>query len=375
LRKALDAQKQSADKLNANALQGNILKHEYETNRKLYEDLLQKQKEISISASLKSSNIWIVDPARPPRLPAEPNIPRNFALSLASGLVGGVLLALGLTQMHENISTLEQAVILSSLPSLGVVPLLGARGKNGAAAQLNCVNGTVKPELVGIQRPMSLAAECYKSVLTSILLSHPIPPAAILVTSALPGEGKTTVSTNLAIALARLRKRVLLVDADLRRPSVHRAMRLKSDTGLGALLRKSASFEDVVIHCPDAANLTILPAGRINLPEDTELLMSGFKELLDRWREQFDNVIIDTPPVLPMSDALRMSVEADSVILVIRSGHSAKDAFLSAQDLLLKVNAHLTGFVLNCAELDSSIFRYHYGYYGKDQLKELEGGT
>jgi len=375
LRKALDAQKQSADKLNANALQGNILKHEYETNRKLYEDLLQKQKEISISASLKSSNIWIVDPARPPRLPAEPNIPRNFALSLASGLFGGVLLALGLTQMRENISTLEQAVILSSLPSLGVVPLLGARSKNGAAAQLNCVNGTVKPELVGIQRPMSLAAECYKSVLTSILLSHPIPPATILVTSALPGEGKTTVSTNLAIALARLRKRVLLVDADLRRPNVHRAMRLKSDTGLGALLRKSASFADVVIHCPDVANLTILPAGRINLPEDTELLMSGFKELLDRWREQFDHVIIDTPPVLPMSDALRMSVEADSVILVIRSGHSVKDAFLSAQDLLLKVNAHLAGFVLNCAELDSSIFRYHYGYYGKDHLKELGEGT
>jgi capsular exopolysaccharide synthesis family protein len=375
LRVALEAQKQATDKLSANAIQSDILKHEFETNRKLYEDLLQKQKEVSISSSLKSSNIWIVDPARPPRLPTEPNILRNFAVSLLCGLFVGVLLAFGLTKVNEKIVTLEQAVIVSPLPSLGVVPLLGAKSRNGASPQLSDVNGSVKPELVSSLRPMSLTAESYKSMVTSILLSHRAHPAVILVTSALSGEGKTTVSTNLAIVLARLRRRVLLVDTDLRRPSIHRAMRLSAKAGLGALLRKSAAFEEVVVNCPDVPNLFVLPAAPINLPEDTELLVSGFKELVDRWREQFDHIIIDTPPVLSMTDAVRMSVEADSVILVIRAGQVAKKEFLRAQDLLLKVNARLTGFVLNGAELDSSDFKYFYSYYGRDEFKHLGEGA
>jgi polysaccharide biosynthesis transport protein len=375
LRHALEAQKQTADKLNANVIESDILKHEFETNRKLYEDLLQKQKEVSISASLKSSNIWIVDPARPPRRPAEPNMLRNFALSLLLGVLGGVLTAFGLGKINEKISSLEQAAIASPLPSLGVVPLLGAKKKNGASPQLNDADSDVKPELVSALRPMSLTAESYKAIVTSILLSHRTHPAVILVTSALPGEGKTTVSTNLAIVLARLRRRVLLVDTDLRRPSVHRAMRLSAKAGLGALLRKSASFDELVVACADVPNLYVLPAGPINLQEDTELLVSGFKDLVERWREQFDHIIIDTPPVLAMTDAVRMSVEADSVILVIRSGLIGKDEFLRAQDVLFKVNARLTGFVLNGAELDSSDFRYFYGYYGRDESKHLaEGG-
>jgi capsular exopolysaccharide synthesis family protein len=222
---------------------------------------------------------------------------------------------------------------------------------------------------------MSLTAESYKAIVTSILLSHRTHPAVILVTSALPGEGKTTVSTNLAIVLARLRRRVLLVDTDLRRPSVHRAMRLSAKTGLGALLRKSAPFDELVVGCADVPNLYVLPAGPVNLQEDTELLVSGFKDLVERWREQFDHIIIDTPPVLAMTDAVRMSVEADSVILVIRSGLVGKDEFLRAQDVLLKVNARLTGFVLNGAELDSSDFRYFYGYYGREESKHLGEGA
>src|SRR5258705_11017515 len=148
LRAALETQKQAADRLSENAIQSDILRHEFETNRKLYEDLLQKKKEVSISSNLKSSNIWIVDPARPPRLPAEPNILRNFALSLLFGLFGGVLLAFGLTKANEKIITVEQAEIVSPLPSLGVVPLLGAKNKNGTSAQLNEVNSSVKTVFV-----------------------------------------------------------------------------------------------------------------------------------------------------------------------------------------------------------------------------------
>jgi succinoglycan biosynthesis transport protein ExoP len=373
LRSALETQKQAADNLNANAIQFNILKHEFETNRNLYEDLLQKQKEVGISSSLKSNNIWIVDPARPPKLPSEPNIPRNFAASLVLGVFGGVSLAFALTKMNEKISVLEQALTYSALPSVGVVPLLDDKTRNvppqltkrtnGNPLQFTAAKWDVRPELVSLVEPMSLAAESYRALLTSVLLSQSAPPAVILMTSALPGEGKTTVSMNLAIALARLRRRVLLVDADLRRPSVHRALRLDPDTGLGALLRKSTTFEEAVISCSDLPNLFILPAGPTKLPDDAELLSYGFKDLVDNWRQRFDHIIIDTPPVLAMTDAVCISVEADSVILVVRSGQITKDEFLRAQDLLLKVNARLTGFVLNGADMSSAGFRYYEGYY------------
>jgi Mrp family chromosome partitioning ATPase len=121
--------------------------------------------------------------------------------------------------------------------------------------------------------------------------------------------------------------------------------------------------------------LFVLPAGPVSLPDDTELLVSDFKGLVENWRKQFDHIIIDTPPVLAMTDAVRMSVEADSVILVVRAGQLSKKDFLRAQDLLLKVNARLTGFVLNGADLSSSDFRYYYGYYGQDQPKTLGAGA
>ena len=376
LRGKLEEQKQVADELNAKAVQSDILKHEFETNRKLYEDLLQKQKEVGITSTLKSSNIWIVDPARPPKLPVEPNIPRNLALSVVCGIFGGLLLAIGLEKMTEKtISTLEQAQVLSSLPALGVLPLLGGKRENGAASLLGGVNGRIEPALISLLEPVSVAAECYKTVLTSLMLSQPNPPQVILVTSAVPEEGKTTVSTNLAILLARLRHRVLLVDGDLRRPGIHRALRLNPRTGLGGLLRNSVAFDKASISLPRLPNLVILPAGPVVLPDDSELMMFKFKDLVAGWRKQFDYIIIDTPPVLPLADAVGMSVEADSVMLVIRSGKIAKETFLRAQDLLLKVNARLAGFVLNGVQLESSEFRYYHSYYTPEQTKSLTQGA
>ncbi len=373
---SLEQQKQVADELNARAVQSDILKHEFETNRKLYEDLLQKQKEVGISSSLKSSNIWIVDPARPPELPIQPNIPRNVALAVVCGSFGGVLLAFGLEKLHEQtISTVEQARGLLSQPVLGAVPLLDAKRRNAPAHPRRNRNGHVDPALVSLLQPVSLTAECYKGILTSLLLTQAKPPSAILVTSALPREGKTTVSTNLAILLARLRRRVLLVDGDLRRPGIHLALKLNARTGLGGLLRNSVAFEEAAVSLPQLPNLVVLPAGPVVLPDDGELMTLKFKELVEDWRKQFDHIIIDTPPLLPLADAVSMSVEADSVIMVIRAGQVTKETFLRAQDLLLKVNACLAGFVLNGVQLDSSEFQYYHTYYGRDQMKHLGQGT
>lgn len=376
LRNALEEQKRAANEVNVSAVQADILKHDFETNRALYDDLLQKQKELTITSSLKSSNIWTVDHARPPMLPAEPKILLNVALSVVLGLFGGVLLAFGLEKLSEKtINNLEQAQMLSSLPALGAVPLLKVKSNNRPLLQVGNGNGHGNPALVCLLQPLSLTAESYKAVLTSLLLSQPTPPGVIQVTSALPQEGKTTISTNLAILLARLRRRVLLVDADLRRPRIHMALRLNATTGLGSLLRNSCTLEEKVIACANVPNLFVLPAGPVTLPDDTELLVSNFKALVDNWRGQFDHVIIDTPPVLPVSDSVRMSVEADSVILVMRAGQTARDAFLRAQDSLLKVKAPLAGFVLNGVQLDSSAFRYYASYHSQDETKRLGAGA
>jgi polysaccharide biosynthesis transport protein len=387
LRQALESQKQAADEMNASAIQFDILRRDFEANRKLYDDLLQKLKEAGITASLKSSNIRIVDPAKAPMLPVEPNIPRNMALALMFGGLGGIFLAFSLSKLDDRLSTPQQVSIISPLPSLGVVPLLPRKRSNGSGSQLpQRGNGHLKlsapvsrisvPELVSFTDPSSPAAESYKGLLTSILLSSPVPPAVILITSALPGEGKTTVSMNFGFALARERRRVLLIDADLRRPGIHLPTRLKSETGLSALLRDEVPFEQAVVPCPEAPGLSILPAGPVRLPEDAELLAARFKELLLDWRGRFDHILIDTPPVLLFTDAVRMSVEADSVVLVVRSGQTEKSALLSAQELLFNVQARLTGIILNGADLNSPDFKngYRYGYYGAERTESRGRG-
>jgi capsular exopolysaccharide synthesis family protein len=179
----------------------------------------------------------------------------------------------------------------------------------------------------------------------------------------------------LAILLARLHRRVLLVDADLRRPRIHVALRLIPNTGLGPLLRNLTSLEEAVTGWAKLPNLSVLPAGPVILPDDTELLVTGFKDLIEDWRRHFDHIIVDTPPVLPVTDGVRISVEMDSVILVVRSGEITQDTFLHAQNSLLRVNARLMGFVLNGAQLDSTDFRYYQGYHSDDQAKRLTAGA
>jgi capsular exopolysaccharide synthesis family protein len=206
-------------------------------------------------------------------------------------------------------------------------------------------------------------AEAYRALRTSILLSSlGSPPKVILVTSALPQEGKTTTSINSAIVLAQKGSRVLLVDADLRRPGIHHKMGLKPRAGLSTLLAGSDSFESLVIPSPQLPNLFVLPAGPPP-PHPAELLGSQLmKNYLMQWREKFDHIIIDTPPALSVTDAVLLSVDVDSVILVIRSGQTTKEALRRARDILHQVNARIMGVVVNAVDLQSPDL--HYYYYG-----------
>ncbi len=208
-------------------------------------------------------------------------------------------------------------------------------------------------------------AESYRALRTSLLLtSAGAPPKVILVTSALPEEGKTTTSINCAIVLAQKNARVLLIDADLRRPSIHRTMGIAVKPGLSNVLTGGVTLQQAVVRS-QVPNLFVLPAG-ISPPNPAELLAStNMGDVLAELRSQYDHVVIDTPPTLPVTDAVIMSTRADAVILVIRAGRTTKQALRQACETLAQVSAKLSGVLLNAVDLQSPDYYYYYGQYGK----------
>lgn len=367
LHDAFEKQKQQANKLNESAIEYTLLKRDVETNRTLYEGLLEKLKEAGVTAGLRSNNIKILDAARVPGAPVEPNIPRNLLFALVLGVTSGVGLAFLLENMDNTVRTTEQAQLISALPSLGMIPLgskspaMGSHGK-----QLTLASSSEAVEIVTQARPQSQMAESYRALRTSLLLSSlGAPPKVIMVTSARPQEGKTTTAINSAIVLAQKGVRVLLVDADLRRPSVHKTLGIGPRSGLSNVLTGSATLQQAITVSPVLPNLFVLPAGTPP-PNPAELLAStNMKQVLDELREQFDHVVVDTPPTLSVTDAVVLSPRVDAIILVIRSGQTTKQALRRARDILMQVNAHVTGVLLNAVDLRSPDYYYYYEYQGK----------
>src|ERR1051325_7147785 len=380
LHEAMEKQKTEANKLNESAIEYSLLKRDLETNRTLYEGLLEKLKEAGVSAGLRSNNFRIVDAARKPTLPAEPNIPRNLTFALALGLTAGVGLAFVLEALDNTVHTPEQAQAISALPSLGMIPLGSLIGEVGAP-RLAVASSKEAVELVTQARPQSQMAESYRALRTSLLLtSLGTPPKVILVTSALPQEGKTTTSMNTAIVLAQKGSRVLIIDADMRRPSVHKALGMGPRTGLSNVLTGSAQLHQAIVRSTLIPTLYVLAAGTPP-PNPAELLASShMKDVLAELREQYDHIVVDTPPTLSVTDAVVMSTRADAVVLVIRSGQTTKQALRRARDLLMQVNARVSGVLLNAVDLTSPDYYYYYEYQGKYgsryyQEDELPYGT
>ncbi len=366
LRSAMDLQKQQANQLNENAIEYSLLKRDVDTNRTLYEGLLEKLKEAGITAGLHSTNIRKVDQARAPTSPAEPKVPRNLAFALALGLSTGICLAFFQEAMDNTVRTPEQAQLISNLPSLGMIPM-GSRHLTGTGAgKLSLASSKEAVELVTQSRPQSQMAESYRALRTSLLLTTVgAPPKTILVTSALPQEGKTTTSINCAIALAQKGGRVLLMDADLRRPSIHKTFGMPSRAGLSNVLTGNATLEQTIIRSPILPGLFLLPAGTLP-PNPAELLASSnIREMLDQLRQQYDHVVIDSPPTLSVTDAVVLSPKADAVVLVIRAGQTTKQALRRSRDLLFQVNARVAGVLLNAVDLRSPDYYYYYEYQGK----------
>jgi capsular exopolysaccharide synthesis family protein len=364
----------------AKAVQYNILKDEVDTNRQLYDAMLQKVKALGVNSAMRASNLVVVDAAETPSSPVRP----QPIVNLAAGLTAGAFFAFVFVYIRERsdrrFRAPEEAVSYLSLPGLGSIPSLSAdlkyakrylghvpagRDNNLSLVPMTLVSGKTA-ELATLQRSPSLMAEAFRGVLASISLSDDVRGLRVIaVTSAKPNEGKTTVIVNLAIALTRMRRNVLIIDGDIHRPRLHQIFGLTNQTGLGDLLSKPAGDFDIEAHIRRDVlpGLSLLPAGlATNIPNQT-LHKSKLDQLMRQLRREFDVILIDTPPILLAADARVISRCCEGVLLVVRMSDTRRDEALAAAQRLAMDGAPLIGTIINDYAPGSQAYHSYYGYH------------
>jgi len=392
-------QRKLVNKISDDFIQYDILKRDAQTNRQLYEGLLQRLKEAGVSAGLRASNIAVLDPAEIPRKPYRPKTWLNFALALMAGLGAGVVLAFAQEHFNTAVRTPDEVERITGLALLALVPrsrerraskvvtrTLPAPGEReeagGAPGSPRDVfgwhaapNGCAMPERNGCAgeapaspggeqwHPEPGLSEAFRTLRSSILLAGDEFARRILVTSPQPQEGKTTVSLNLACSLAQLGRRVLIIDGDLRRPNCARQLRVEAAHGLGEYLQGLAALEDAV-HPTPVSNLWLVPAGRTNRVASDLLYSPRLSVLLEELGGRYDHVVVDSPPSLVLSDARTIARQVDGLVLVV-SGDTERNALLRTKRTFDDAGARFLGFVMNRANLDRLDYGYYrtYGYY------------
>ncbi len=370
LRQRLAEQEDAAYKLNEGVAQYAILRQEAELNRELYDAVQMRLKEASVTAGLSAADIAVVDSAHLPITPVAPRKTMSMTLGLVGGLFCGCVLAFLIESIDDTLQTSEEVESATMLPSLAAIPHIayemGGRkeiAKRKAAAEFLPARQT----LASLLDPKSSSAEAYRGMRSSLLLSSiDTPPRIVSVTSAFPGEGKTTTAVNCAIVLAQRGERVLLVDADLRRGTLHHVFGITDlSYGLTTVLAQPDGRNEMLAPLPDLPTLHVLPAGP-RPPNPAEMLSSKrMEEQLHQWTREFDRIVFDTAPVLAVSDTQAVAVLSDAVILIARAGMTRKRALMRARDLLLRINANIAGVVVNDVDMRlETFYTYRYGMYG-----------
>lgn len=368
LRREFETQKQAAFRLNESAVQFATLKHEVESTQELSDTLQLKLKQAGLMAGLASADISVVDRGLVPARPAFPKKGRLLLVGFLVAMFGGVSLAFVLEAVNDTLETTEEVEGLFALPALAAVPLIKARDLPEGEHRGRRRRGQFGVGTVTARQPASLLAEPFHAICNSVLLATPErPPRVLVVTSAMPSEGKSTISCNLAIALAQRGGRVLLLDADLRRSSLNSHLGLETGptAGLSSILAGACESDPVKTPVPELPNLQFISAGP-RAPCPSELLASArMKAVLERWIGEYDSVVIDTSPVLSTADSLPLAAKADAVLLVMRSGQSTRRAFTRMYDLLFRAKARVVGVIVN--GVDIRLEPYSSGY---DPLSE-----
>jgi succinoglycan biosynthesis transport protein ExoP len=365
LRSALENQKREATQQNQDEIEYNNLKREADTSRQLYADLLQKLKEAELAAGLRGDNIRIEALATVPLRPSKPNSPFNLAVALFGGMIGGIVLGLIQDNLDDTIRSAGEAETICKSPVLVMIPHAAELSETASKS-----NGTSSPidsfgsgMVVKLELPI---IESYRALRSLVLLQSPdYANRVLLITSALAGEGKTTTAINAATVFAQSHRRVLLVDADLRKSSISKRWGFADPgKGLSSLLAGQDEPEQVFLPWPDNHNLFIMPAGPA--PADPAELLGGerMKELISTLKKQFDYIIIDSPPVLAVSDTLVLTTAVDAVLLVVRESKTSKQALAKSCELLQRANAPAIGIVINGVQKSNLSNYYYYDSYG-----------
>jgi capsular exopolysaccharide synthesis family protein len=356
---AVDVQKADAYKMRDDLVEYTLRQREFESNRSLYEGLLQRLRTASVQAGLESLEIDVVDQAA---LPAAPVLRPQSTIILTMiffGLLASVILSFLLESLDTGLRSVAEIENITELPSLAIIP----RSRRQSADQ--SMLSAAERNISSLAQPKSQFAEAFRSLRTALLLSMAgQPPKFILFTSATPSEGKTTAASNLAVILAQGSSRVLLIDADLRRPNVHHRFGLSARVGLTTLLTGATTLDQTVQNVSKVPNLDVLASGPVP-PFPTEMLSSdAMNNLLDECGKLYTHVIIDSPPILSVTDAVILAREADAVVLVVRHGKSSKHVVRRARDLLLRSGSPITGILLNAVDMNSPEYYGYYGYSG-----------
>lgn len=364
LKTTLDKYKSEALDFNEKMVQYQILQREAETNRELYNGLLQRLKETGVSASLTASNIQVLDRAEIPRSPFKPRTSLNILIAVITGLFGGIGLAFFVEYLDNTIKTPDDIEREVALPSLGIVPSFG--GEAGMS------------RMITFEDKKSPLSEAYRSIGTYIQFSSAArPPKTLLVTSARQGEGKTTTALNTAISLAHSYGRGILIDTDMRKPQLHKLFGLDNAKGLSSFLAGHIEIDQGLIQKTDIPDLDVIPSGVIP-PNPSELLSSyRMKDLIHGLFSLYSFVVMDSPPLLGLSDSLVLSTLTDGVILVVRAGDTPKDSVQQGKKLLRGVNAKILGVVLNGireSDMKYGSYSYYYTYYYTDEGYGLDKG-
>ncbi|HWC77876.1 MAG TPA: polysaccharide biosynthesis tyrosine autokinase [Blastocatellia bacterium] len=378
LKGALERAKSEAVNQNQASIQFSILKQNVDTAKALYVDFLQRYNQSKIEVAQQHNNLRIIEPAQTPTSPIGPQRTRTILVGLLLSLAAGVGLAFFLEYLDNTIKTVEDVNRYAQLPALSVIPAIAGntakrisgKHKNGKAIGNGSKDRSLvraPSELVALDNRSS-AAEAYRVLRTSVLLSAAgNPPKRILVTSGQPGEGKTTTVVNTAVSLAQLGASVLIIDCDLRKPTAHKLFGLDHVRGLSTYLSRDVNI-DGLIQKLQIPNLYLLPCGPIP-PNPAELISSEkMKEMLKMLGDRFDHILIDSPPLINVTDPVILSTLVDGVILVVHGGRSTRGVVSRARHELVSVGAKIFGVVLNNVDLkregydDYYYYRYYQGY-------------
>ncbi len=374
LRKAYDQQRAETLTQNEAAVNYRIIQQEIETNKTLLDGLLQRTKENDVVMAGTPNNIRVVDYAIAQKTPVAPKRTMIVGLSFLVALGCGIGLAFLIEYLDDSVRSMEDIENFLHLPAVALIPQVGTTkpkrlsavpGKNVGVVSING-NGSQEVLLTDVDK-RSPVAEAYRHLRTSILLSTAgRPPRTLLITSSVPSEGKTTTAVNTAISLAQTGAKVLVIDADMRRPRIHSIFNLRNDNGLSSLLSREASESEIssAIQQDEESGLYILTAGPVP-PNPAELVGSDqMLKLISAVTASFNHVVVDSPPVAAFTDGVLIAAMVDAVLLVVHSGKNSRKVVARARKLLQDVGARIIGVVLNKVPLAGSNSYYYYsGYY------------